>query len=304
MYSIERGIYLAVTNASSLPLTNYEGVKLAVGESTNVIVSRKLVSNLPPPYSDCRMDVTKAQPNDSPLFKRTLVLNQYSVNLCHDLCLQQNFIFKNCSCYDSTLPPFNESVSFCSSQIENNCSFTVRNSFYGSFESIQTCLDECPTPCKYFEFETALSHSNYPTDYYFNLLNSSKSKLNTIYQPYLKEINKTSLSDIKETVVNSILAVNIYYKDRSYVFINENPSITVDTWFGTVGGVLGLFMGMSMLTLCELFEFLFLLIVPPKKTNENATNEKEEDLSNESKESNITKTSNSNVLSDTENIKY
>jgi hypothetical protein len=262
LYSIKRGIYLAVTNASSLPLTNYEGINLAVGEATNVIVSRTLISNLPSPYSKCRMDVTTIQPNDSPLYKRALELNQYSVDLCNDLCLQENFIFAQCDCYDSTLPPINTSASFCSTNTQNYCSDHARNLFFNSPDSIQSCSDYCPTPCNNYQFDMSLSHSDYPTDYYFNLLNSSKSKLNSVYKPYLKQINKTSLSDIKDTVVNSILSVNVYYQDLTYVFLQDTPAITIDAWFGTVGGELGLFMGMSMLTLCELFEFIFLLLVP------------------------------------------
>jgi hypothetical protein len=128
-YSDERGIYLAVTNNSALPLTNYEGIKLSVGQATYAKISRTFITHLPSPFSDCRIDVSSASSNDNPIYKRTLELNQYSVDLCYDLCLQRDFINLQCNCSDPSLAPFNVTIPVCNTTPLLNCSKNVRDQF-------------------------------------------------------------------------------------------------------------------------------------------------------------------------------
>ena len=52
----------------------------------------------------------------------------------------------------------------------------------------------------------------------------------------------------------STLALNIYYQYLSYTHINQMPKSTIADLLASLGGNLGLFMGVSMLTLVELVE--------------------------------------------------
>ena len=58
-----------------MPLTNYEGIKLSVGQATYAQIKRTFISHLASPFSDCRMDVSTASLNDNPIYKRTIELN-------------------------------------------------------------------------------------------------------------------------------------------------------------------------------------------------------------------------------------
>lgn len=52
----------------------------------------------------------------------------------------------------------------------------------------------------------------------------------------------------------STLALNVYYQYLGYTHIDQMPKSTVADLLASLGGNLGLFMGVSMLTLVELVE--------------------------------------------------
>jgi hypothetical protein len=54
--------------------------------------------------------------------------------------------------------------------------------------------------------------------------------------------------------MSSIAKVNVFYNDVSYTAYVENPSLTGDVLLGNIGGVLGLFIGISIMSLMEVFE--------------------------------------------------
>lgn len=61
-----------------------------------------------------------------------------------------------------------------------------------------------------------------------------------------------SLNELRE----SILAVNIFYEHLKQTEITENESISLDGLIGSIGGTLGLFLGISLLSFFELIDLL------------------------------------------------
>jgi hypothetical protein len=86
---------------------------------------------------------------------------------------------------------------------------------------------------------------------------------------------------------NAVARVNIYYADLSFYEVDESAAMTSDTYLGSIGGTLGLFLGIflkkfnfnfvkssffffiesllfvkgaSLLTFTELFEVLYLIV--------------------------------------------
>jgi len=229
----ERGIYLAVTNNSALPLTSYDGIKLSVGQATNIRVKRTFVSNLDSPFSNCRMDTTSNFPSDNSLYKRTLEINQYSLQLCYDLCLQKLFTMTTCNCSDPSLPQYDKSFTVCNTNSKLSCANRVRDRFDSSSIS-DSCSNYCPPPCNYVTYDTLVSSSGYPTSYYYNNILASTPNLQTKFQGFT----------LNETIVReSVLKVNIFYDSLNYLTLIDSQTVTIASLFGTVGGQLGLFLG-------------------------------------------------------------
>ena len=59
------------------------------------------------------------------------------------------------------------------------------------------------------------------------------------------------------TVQRSVLSLNIYYKSNYYTEIRTKISIDIETFISNLGGVMGVFLGGYLLSLIEVFEFLF-----------------------------------------------
>jgi len=55
--------------------------------------------------------------------------------------------------------------------------------------------------------------------------------------------------------------VNIYYPDFYYTSITEQPKMTFDNLIGNLGGLLGLFIGGSLISFFEIFELLISVLV-------------------------------------------
>ena len=80
------------------------------------------------------------------------------------------------------------------------------------------CEDICPVECK---------HVSYSVTPFYKLINS-----------------------------RSIAAVNIYYDEFAFTEIKELPKITFDNLLANIGGVFGLFVGASWMSMVEIIEFV------------------------------------------------
>jgi hypothetical protein len=58
-----------------------------------------------------------------------------------------------------------------------------------------------------------------------------------------------------------IARVNIYYDNLGFTSIQERPETTVNTLIAAVGGNLGLFIGMSLISLIEIVELAYHICV-------------------------------------------
>lgn len=93
------------------------------------------------------------------------------------------------------------------------------------------------------------------------VLETSRSRYPTLYYTNYLQLHTNIVSRFPPgTVINqnyiqkNILLMNIYYADLSTDFVVEVPAVTFDTLMGNVGGYMGLFVGMSLLSMVELVE--------------------------------------------------
>ena len=97
-----------------------------------------------------------------------------------------------------------------------------------------------------------------------SLWNKKKNKLiGSTYLDYIKK-NVDILSDFsnrstaitKEQAKESVVRLFVYYDSLSYVHIEEAPQIDLVSLIANIGGNLGLFLGMSLFSLCEMMTTL------------------------------------------------
>ncbi|CAB4004599.1 acid-sensing ion channel 1 isoform X2, partial [Paramuricea clavata] len=60
---------------------------------------------------------------------------------------------------------------------------------------------------------------------------------------------------------NNLLAIDIFYEDLNYNIIKQVPAYSLPNLLGEIGGLMGLFLGASILTLLEFFDLVILIIL-------------------------------------------
>jgi len=79
---------------------------------------------------------------------------------------------------------------------------------------------------------------------------------NTVYYSIVPYYFRTSADHYE----SGYTEVNIYYESFYYTVIKQLPKTTVNTLYGVIGGLFGLFCGASFLTLVEILEVIYELI--------------------------------------------
>ena len=213
------------------------GILVSAGTVTYISVDREFKSMLPKPYSNCEIDSSSPKYiNGMDLYNLILQSKfKYTQQLCFRQCFQ-NFIFKkyNCSYFDFLS---NYNVTQCT---ENS---NITDFFDETFVK-NNCLSSCPLECDQTLFYTSISSTLLNGYNYIPLIESNSILSNDF-------INRT-LDAI--TVRESFVQLYIYYESLSYTLTEELPQMDAVSLLGSIGGNLGLFLGVSFFSLCEIVE--------------------------------------------------
>jgi hypothetical protein len=79
-------------------------------------------------------------------------------------------------------------------------------------------------------------------------------------QEMAKSLNITNRTLSKEDIKNSIIKFSVLYQSMSYTISTESPTLDVIGLLAYIGGTLGLFLGISVLTFVEFVEIALAFI--------------------------------------------
>jgi hypothetical protein len=246
--SLKYGLGALIRIGNSSYLTDYGsgGVFIIPGLNTYLSVRREINSILPMPYSNCEVDKTF----NSDLYNLIITSNYaYSQQTCFTQCTQKYFISKyNCSL------PFILSlykVSECSLNV-----FLKFDLFFDEKFIQKLCLPLCPLECNRNLFSNSISFSQLSGSQYASLLKASPNLVGDF-------INRSIDS---MTARESVARVNVFYESLSYTSTTESPQMDLVALLASIGGNLGLFLGVSVFSLCELIQVVIEIYFAMKKT--------------------------------------
>ena len=248
----KKGLHVYVHNQSSIPRST-EGIDVASGSHTNIIVNRVFVTKLGNPYNDCQSNVDNI---DSGFLKTLKANNQnrtYNQKLCFELCFQNNLV-ENCGCYATFLIRSNSSVP-CFNQSKILCLDKYTENFYNE-DVDRKCSPFCPLPCENIEYSLSTSTADYPSPAYLNkyLLNDTK------FQPIFGKNDLKNVFDLFQAKYK-VASFDVYYNSLSYTKITEYPKMLPEELVAFFGGTFGLFLGLSFLSMAEIFELFFQVLI-------------------------------------------
>lgn len=257
------GVFLSVHNNSHSPLLASNSIIIPTGTETYISVSRTFNLKLPHPYSNCIQELKPFNTYSTKLFGyiTQLNVNNYTSEFCYKICYQDKLIHK-CNCSDITIPSIRNSLA-CYTDDQLKCLGSV-DRIFSSSNIEELCEHSCPPECLSIKYDLFDHKSTFPTEYYFSelMINSPPKDTNvTVESPfdiigysfrnYFMERDK-SLQNLRDI----LLKITINYNDLRSTYQTEIPNSTFETLLGVLGGQLGLFIGISFLSVLEIIELL------------------------------------------------
>ena len=226
-------------------------ILVSFGFQTNIAVEREFKTILPKPYSNCEFD------SDSSKFRHD-VSDLYNLIIQSEYAYTQQFCFLQCfqkhvfNKFNCSIIHFPSLYKFSSECKLNDSTDIFSESFY-SF-----CLPLCPLECNKDSFKTSVSSY---TIFALKYINYIKSNRNLATDFTRSEIDSA-------TTGTSFCKVNIFYESLSYVLTTESPKMDIISLLASIGGNLGLFLGVSVFSLCETIEVIIEMVFILKRRKE------------------------------------
>lgn len=247
--SISTGAHIYIDDNLFKPQLGY-GLGVAPGESTNLAIERIVNYQLSKPYSECIKNVYSLDSFDSEVYKRVIRSNSiYRQSDCYD-AFYISEIYKKCNCepiFNSFDVEFNKS---CKTFEKLECMGKVSLEIQSS-DLKNEIKSSCPLECDSVSFRVSKSENRYPSESYGNFL-LKNDRLKSLFE------NRSNFSS--EELGKNILAANLYYEYLKQTEISQKASITWDGLVGIIGGTLGLFLGISVLSFAEFIDLFFQII--------------------------------------------
>ena len=154
---------------------------------------------------------------------------EYSQSMCISFC-QLDKIGNNCTLRASSINAPNNMDNFCPDKRLNFLNskkllMDLAYSYYYNEDFDAECAKYCPLECKKENYDVSLTKNDYYSSNYWNYID-----------------------------------LYINYNSLSYLNYEESPSISVYNLVSNIGGAIGLLLGMSLLSIFEVLEMIFVNI--------------------------------------------
>ncbi|KAL5007157.1 hypothetical protein ScPMuIL_015963 [Solemya velum] len=246
------GARLVIHQPGTMPMPDQEGITLSAGYETTISLNKIRKRRLGPPHGVC---------DDAKEFK-TKYKMQYTRQICQ-FVREKIDIHKNCLCdlRDVYLPllyattHLGKATACYSNSTLNDCAQTWK--YMASQNPYQ-----CANPCRETVYDQSFSGRLWPTDSYLSTLKDQ------VCQEQYADPNCTG-NDCgpcpldafdNQTLRMNFAKVIIYYNDLNLQYIEEEPLYGTTRFLSDVGGTMGLYIGASVLSLCEVIDVVFEMV--------------------------------------------
>ncbi|KAK7099869.1 acid-sensing ion channel 1-like [Littorina saxatilis] len=232
------GLQVTVHQAGTKPFPYDEGI--AVSSGTHTMLSLKLmqIERYGKPYSKCA--------NNSEFFNKYKV--HYTRQTCQKLC-EQEAIHTRCNCRDEVEEDLNilmaaNDIKPCRSQSDIQClSQTQWDYAQGRVEC------SCESPCLEYKYEKTMSSRPWPHKTF-----AKGVLVKTVCKRETGAKCASLTNKDNDDLTNEFVKLNIFYEDLNYENITESPDYEDVQFISDLGGTMGLWIGLSILSVAEVFQ--------------------------------------------------
>jgi len=243
-----KGLRIFVHNSSFLSSTADE-ILVETGKHSSISIKKTITHKTPVPHSEC-LDLSQFKSNLFDYIKTNHV--EYRQKDCFELCLQKAII-DECECFYTWLSVYGKSTQPCFNSTQFHCLAQKFNEVIDKIETL--CSPQCPLECDSITYDLSVSALTFPNRQFYDLLELNASEMN------LEEYGRLHLG------------LDIFFPVKQYTLISETPKVTFVDLATSIGGALGVFLGLSVFSFIEIFEIicqiLFLAFRRQKTNNDN-----------------------------------
>lgn len=143
-----------------------------------------------------------------------------------------------------------KSERVCNTAAEIECANKANSEF--PRVKLEICSESiCPTQCETTTYSLFSSLSGYPTDAHLDLLLNKSTLLKAKY-PNQTAVDRTRLK-------NNLMKLEVYYEELKVTTITQIAKTSGIDLISSIGGLMGMCLGASFLSIVEYFEFFSIL---------------------------------------------
>ncbi|KAI2801623.1 ligand-gated sodium channel [Blomia tropicalis] len=219
------GAIIMVQHPDEIGNSASEAIFVAPQQSTYIGLKMMNISRLPKPFPEECIDHWP-----SALIGRLTQNASYSQQTCLKICLQRT-IHTRCKCQSAMLPQLelNSTLKICDTR-RRNTRLCVEEVMFQAEEKVSTC--KCPPRCQVINYDKTVSMTKWPTRE--DKVTFDRGKANINFQNLAK--------------------VTVYFQTMTCQEVRQEKAYTTAKLFSSLGGILGMYVGFSFLSLFEILE--------------------------------------------------
>ena len=273
--SASEGVRVVIHPPGTKPFPFTEGFDVPPGFSASFGIRPRRIKRIGPPHGNCSMVNPISQGRQE---------QSYRTMSCQKMCLQK-YIIQRCDCRDIMLPDLqlNDTVPPCrNNDLPDECMYEASEEclqhFLGLYDRI-ICMTEskdslmknttllencgCFPPCDEISYDISYSLSKWPATGYegdaaffdvFYIENFWERFNDT---PKYKGIKEYFSEANREHAMKDFARLNAYIADSNVIITHEKEDYTSTQLLSDIGGQLGLWVGISIITLAEALELVW-----------------------------------------------
>ncbi|XP_078371421.1 degenerin-like protein asic-1 isoform X1 [Oculina patagonica] len=239
----DAGIRVHIGSPGKVPFPYEKGFSVGPGSATSVGMKKVQIKRVDPfSNGSCMGEEGLAEDN----LYRMKYNASYSTTACKESCLsdKQKDL---CGCREYRFPKDeskNESVCDVLNATVAKCLAGLMKKYR---RSNLGCARRCPSPCNEDVFKLTISTSRFPSLAYERII-----------QADAKALRKAKIPP--NDISSYLLQLNVFFEELNYEVIEENMGYGIVSFISDIGGNVGMFIGVSILTCAEILELLCILI--------------------------------------------
>ncbi|KAG8196279.1 hypothetical protein JTE90_023834 [Oedothorax gibbosus] len=265
LLSPEYGVRIMIHPQAAYPTVDRGGIVLHPGTKSYMSIRIREINRLPYPYGDCTESFDSSPLKELLKSKDENILkyhNYYTYEFCQLIC-REMFLLENCSCVE-------EQVNSTTSRFCNPCNKTdenCRDNFKKNFDDNDNneCNSLCKPACQDVRYDLTLSTSEWPNLEFQEFVLQRWPELIPDFVENNQTVKVNDTIQLNETFINkNFLRAHIFIQEMNYLRYNDKEAYTLPELFADLGGCLGLYIGVSLISIIELHELflhIFLLFI-------------------------------------------